>query len=548
MKLRRTFAVGLAAAFLVGACGATTATPTAAPASSGEATPATSAAAGPSGFSLVVPEQSGPKSLNPDWQDDVGGYNSSGNIYSSLVILDWGIIKGTNAYGDLAESWTTSPDAKVFTFKLRPNVKWHDGTPFTSADVLYTYQTIVDQKYPLSAYLKGASFSAPDDQTFVITLETSNASFIPLLAQAGNWYGKILPKHIYDGTDWSTNPANAKPVGTGPYKFVDWKQDDQVTLEANPDYFKGRPVADQLIFKVVSDNQVAIEAFNANEYPYLPSQFVTSYEEISRRMQDTAGDVRVIETPSIYGRDLWFNLAVKPLDDPKVREAIAYAINRDQISELGFRGLWTPAYTAGSPYVPAYLNEEATFPKFDLAKAEQLLDEAGYKRGADGTRFKLRFTNPTQADSKIIAEILVPQLEAAGIDIDWQTFDQPTWTENVSKGDYDLTIYFVRYGPDPDAYSEHFHTGGPRNFTGYSNAEVDKLLDDARATADEQVRQTNYDAVQQHLVDDMPYINLFGQVRFSMANKTVQCLNIEPCGFDESMGWFGYRTAAPGTP
>lgn len=541
----RMAAVALAAVLLLAACGQSSPTGSTPAGASASANP--SGQSGPSGVSMVVPEQSGPKSLNPNWQDDVGGYNASGNIYSTLVILDWGIVDGTNAYGDLAESWTASPDATEYTFTLRDGVTWHDGEPLSSADVLYTYQTIVDNEYPLSRYLKGASFAAPDPLTFVITLDEPNASFIPLLAQAGNWYGKILPKHIYDGTDWETNPANAEPIGTGPFRFVSWERDQQVTLEANDEYFGGRPIIDQLVFRVVSDNQVAIEAFNAGEVPYLPSQYVTSFEEIVQRMNDDSGDVRVIETPSIYGRDLWFNLSVEPLNDPLVREAIAHAIDREEISELAFRGLWKPAYTAGSPYVPAYLNEEATFPEFDQARAEELLDQAGYPRQADGTRFSMRFTNPTQADSKLIAEILVQQLEAVGIDVDWQEFDQATWTENVSKGDFDTTIYFVRYGPDPDAYSEHFQTGGPRNFTGYSDAEVDRLLDEARATSDESVRQANYDAVQEALVSDMPYINLFGQVRFSMASEAWTCLNIDPCGFDSSMGWFGYRTVQPPT-
>jgi peptide/nickel transport system substrate-binding protein len=269
--------------------------------------------------------------------------------------------------------------------------------------VLYTYQTIVDQKYPLSAYLKGATFSAPDANTFVITLDKPNASFLPQLAQAANWYGKILPKHIYDGTDWKTNPANSQPIGTGPFKLESWEKDQQVTLVANDDYFLGRPKLDKLVFKVELDAQVAVEAFNAGTYPYLPSQFVTSFEDVKQR-RDAGGNARVIETPSIYGRDLWFNLESKPLNDLRVRQAIAYGINREEISQQAFRGLWPPVYTAGSPYVPKYLNTNATFPRFDLARAGELLDQAGYPKGADGKRFKLRFTNPTQADTKLIAK------------------------------------------------------------------------------------------------------------------------------------------------
>lgn len=530
-RSRTTIAVLAASALLVAACG-----------SDGEP-------AGESGDSgeeqvLVVPVQAGPQSLNPNWQDDVGSYFMSGNVFSTLVILDWGIAMGTTAYGDLAESWETSEDATTYTFTLRDGVTWHDGEPFSSADVLYTYQTVVDNGYPGVELLGDATLSAPDELTFVVAFEEPNVSFIPLLAQLSNWYLKILPEHVYEGDDWSTSEANADPIGTGPFIY-DSSNAEQVTLTANPDHYLGEPEVDRLVLRVVPDASVANEAFNAGEYPYLPSQYVTSYEDMRQRL-DTESDKRVIETPSTYGRDLIFNQTVEPFDDLEVRRAIAYAIDREQISELAFRGLWEPAYTAGSPYVPEYLNEDTTFPEYDPAEAERILDEAGYPRDADGTRFAMSFTNATQEDSRLIAEVLVEQLKAIGIDVQWATYDQPTWTEKVSAGgDWVTSTYFTRYGPDPEAYCEHFQTGGGRNFGGYSNPQVDQACDDARATTDEDVRHAAYDLIQEQVVADVPYINLFGQLRFSLADDAWQCLPVDECGYDTSLGWFGFRSVTP---
>ncbi|NED96502.1 hypothetical protein G1H11_14425 [Phytoactinopolyspora alkaliphila] len=493
---------------------------------------------------LVVPVQSAPQSLNPNWQDDVGSYYVSGNIFSTLVILDWGVAEGTTAYGDLAESWEASEDGTTYTFTLRDGVTWHDGEAFSSADVLYTYQTVMDNDYPGAEVFAGATLSAPDESTFVVSFPEPNVSFIPLLAQVSNWYLKVLPQHIYDGEDWATSAANENPVGTGPFVF-DSSGAQQATLTANPDHYLGEPEVDRLVLRVVPDASVANEAFNAGEYPYLPSQYVTSYEDIRRRL-DTESGTRVIETPSTYGRDVIFNMTVEPFDDVDVRRAIAYAIDRAQISELAFRNLWEPAYTAGSPYVPTYLNEDATFPEYDPGEAERLLDEAGYPRGDNGTRFTMRFTNATQEDSRLIAEVLVEQLKAVGIDVQWETYDQATWSERVKAGgDWVTSTYFTRYGPDPEAYCEHFQTDANRNFGGYSNRQVDQACDDARQTTDETIRTAAYDLIQEQVVTDLPYINLFGQLRFSLADDAWQCLPVDECGFDQSLGWFGFRSVIP---
>ncbi|MEA2661808.1 MAG: peptide/nickel transport system substrate-binding protein [Chloroflexota bacterium] len=490
-------------------------------------------------LSLAVPHLGEPKSLNPNWQADPGTYYPSNQIYSHLVILDWGVTQGTAAYGDLAKDWVISPDGKTYTFNLRTGVTWHDGKPFTSADVVYTFKTIQDKKYPLADYLAGAVVSAPDDKTVVIQLPQPNTAFVPLLAQASNWYGAILPKHIYENTDWATNPANQNPVGTGPFRFVSWDRGSQLTVKANPSYFQAPPQLSTLVFQFVSDPQVVMAGFKSGLYDFVTSDFLPNFAEI-KQLKDAGGDSIVVETDQIYDTCLYLNLRNPILADLKVRQALALGIDREALSQQAFSGLFPPNYNAGITSMGAYLNKSAQFPRRDLAKAKALLDQAGYPVKADGTRFKLRLNSYPLPRTKNAAEILVQQLKAMEIDATWTQYDAATWLTKAKAGEYDLNTYFVRYGPDPAAYAEHFGTNAPRNFTGYSNKEVDQWLTDASAITDPAKRKALYDKVQQRIVDDIPYLELVEIKTFSLLRKGWTGFSYTRDGFDKSMSWFGY--------
>lgn len=489
--------------------------------------------------SITVPVKSEPKSLNPNWQNDAGGYYPSGNIYSHLVILDWGTVAGTQAYPDLAETWDTSEDGKTFTFHLRQGVKWHDGEPLTSADVVYTYQTIIDKKYPLAQYLAGAQLSAPDASTVVIAFDKPNVAFVPLLAQTSNWYGAILPKHIYEGTDWSKNPANNKPIGSGPFKFSSWQRGSSIVLEANPDYFLGAAKIKKLTFSVVTDAQVAMTGFQSGQYPYLTNDFVSNFPQL-KQMTTAGGDPVVVQTPSLYDRSLYLNQRNPILANAKVRQALAYGIDREGINETAFAGLWEPTYNAGISSFTEFLNPDATFPKFDQARAKQLLDEAGYPVGGNGSRFSLRLTNYPVTDSNLIAQVLVEQFKALDIEIKYEQYELSTWLNKVSTGDFDLSTYFVRYGPDPAAYGEHFRTDSARNFMNYHNADVDTWIDQALLTTDRAERKRLYGQVQSQLVADVPYIPLFTENKFSLVHEGWQGFPTQSDAYNKAMGWFGY--------
>lgn len=500
---------------------------------------------------LLLADIDTPASMTPNMVDHYGNHHTHSNIYSTLVAMDWGVTQGTPAYPDLAESWEVSKDGLTYTFHLRQGVKWHDGQPFTSADVKYTYDSIIRNKYPLynSTLRNAASIEAPDDFTIVITMNSPNLSFVPTLANNSIWFGKIVPSHLYVGTaweqDWSLRPVDEKPVGTGPFKFVEWEKGVSVVLEANDDYFLGRAKIDTLIFQRIAEKNVATAMFHSGATPYLVSQHVPGYGEIAAMVADPEKRDTVVRTPSIFNRNIYINQKNEILKDLTVRRAIAHAIDRDQISQLAFLRLWDPVTTAGVKSLGDFFNPDAVYPAFDRAEAEKLLDEAGYPRKDGGARFSLRLSHPPIADTGLISEVLVQQLQAVGIEVQWQQPDWATWQESIEKGNYDLTIYYTRFGPDPNSFWEHFATAGQVNFTGYSNAEVDGLLDRGKAETDVAERVAIYRKVQEHLASDIAEIALFQQTRFSLVNPAWSGFPVQESGFNKSMTWFGMYAVVP---
>ena len=494
---------------------------------------------------VVVPQLDEPRTLSPNFSSDTGGYAPSSNIYSHLVTMDWGVVKGTPAYGDLAESWETSEDGKTVTFKLYKNVKWHDGKPLTSADVKFTFDTMVKKKYPYAAFLANvAEIATPDDYTVVAKLKTPDMSFVPMMAQAAGWTGKIYPKHIWESQDgFDKGPNLNNPIGSGPFKFVRWEKGGPVELAANPDYFRGKPAIDRLIFRRISDANVARAEFDSGQLYYLPYDYAPPLAEVPALQKDKT--IEVVFTPSHYSRDIQLNLRKPPLNNLKVREAIASAIDRDNISKLGFNGYWKPAVHANVDTQVQWINRDVRFPAYDKAKAEKLLDEAGFPKGADGWRFAVGITGPSYSDCKNINEVLVQQLRQVGINARLEPFDQATWFRRMQEGNFDISCYFTRYGPDPDAYREHFGTGGQRNFMGYSNPEFDTLGAEAVQLTDPAERQKRYAKMQAMLVRDIPYINLFNEQKTSLTKAGWTGWSAQESGYDKSVTWFGYYAVKP---
>ncbi len=494
---------------------------------------------------LVVPQLGEPKTLSPNFASDSLGFAPTSNVYSHLVAIDWGVNKGTGAYGDLAESWTTSDDGRTVTFKLHKAAKWHDGKPVTGHDVKFTFDTIIRKKYPAFVVLKNVKeITVPDDHTVVLNLIDPEVGFVPMLAQVSTWTGKIYPKHLWEGQDgFDAGPLVNAPVGSGPFKFSRWEKGGLVELEANKDYFRGPPKVDRLVFRQITDVNVARAEFDSGRLQFLNYEYAPPLAEVPALQRDPK--VKVVFTPSHFSRDIQINLKKAPLDNVKVRQAIAHAIDRDAMNKLAFNGLWKPAINASVESQGELINRDAKFPAFDRARAEKLLDEAGLPRGAGGWRFDVAVTNPNFPDCKAMMEVLVQQLRQVGINAKLEQFDQATWFRRQAEKQFDISCYFTRYGPDPDAFREHFMTGGGRNNMSYSNPELDALAQKAATLNNKEERRKIYHRIQEIIVTDLPYINLFNEQKTTVIRAGWSGFNTEPEAFDKAITWFGYYTVTP---
>jgi peptide/nickel transport system substrate-binding protein len=452
------------------------------------------------GGTLVVSLAGDPGTLNPDLNTySTHAVEIARNIFDTLVAYNskWQTIP------DLARTWKVSPDAKTVTFHLAKNVKWSDGTPFTSADVKWTYGAIKTQKGWAIDYLSNVrSIQTPDKYTVVLKLSHPDASLVSTLADQGL---SILPAHLYKGTDWNKNPANLKPVGTGPYIFDSYTPDAQVVLKANPKYFQGGPYLDKLVFQVTPDQATALAALQSGQV-----QFTTNFAPpgtVPSLQKNKNVRVDFYTYPVIAYQA--YNLNRKPLNNPLVRKALAYAVDRNAINRIAQNGLTT---TANHLYLEGAwaTSKGVVLPKYNPTLANRLLDQAGFKRDKDGNRFSLEYLIYTGYGVEPVADVVKEQLKKVGIKLN---IDALEWGSYVTKGtdrkDFDVMFGMGFTGPDPSLIGPFVKSGGFSNVSGYSNATVNHLLQKAVATPNEATRARYYRQIQQILLRDMPRLPLF---------------------------------------
>lgn len=486
---------------------------------------------------FVTVQANEPRGLVPTVVNDGPAHAIGNNFFSRLVAFDLG---GT-VYGDLADSWEVSDDFTTYTFHLNKDVTFHDGQPLTSADVKFTYDLVrQDPKFPGNPYLRTVTqIDTPDDHTVVMTLEKSDVAWLPMLALAGNWALAVLPKHLYEGTDVFTNPHNREPVGSGPFRFQEWQAGSYVSAVAYDEYFRGRPRADEVVVMIMPDPNVVLQAFTAGELDQLPYEYTPPYNELPR-WEQTEG-VSLNAPPFLYDRNISFNVTKPPFDDQRVRDAIALIVDREAINDVTLNGYWYPQYTAGIDAVPEYLNRDATFPlEPDIEKAMALLDEAGYPAGADGVRFSFDFFSTPYISDKLIAEALREQFRQVGIQANMSDMDWATWISRMQEGDWQASIDYVRYAPDPFNYNDLFATDGGRNYKGYSNPELDAILEAAVGETDSAKRHELYNQVQEILVHDKPYIVLFNAVNVDMTRNGWKGTPYDPDSYNKAVTWMGW--------
>ncbi len=469
---------------------------------------------------IVAAISSDPGHLNPAITTGGGVHTAAGLLYNGLVTLDGNL----QPVPELAERWAVEDGGARYRFHLRPDVRWHDGVPFTSADVKFTFEQILLRYHARTrASLEGAlaGIDAPDDWTVVFRF---HEPYAPLLQQLDVVEAPILPRHVYEGSDPLTHPANRAPVGTGPYRFVSYAPDVEIRYEANPDYFRGKPAVDHVILRVIPSPGMQVVALEAGEVDWL---FEVPGPERARLLADPG--LRSLETTVNPGGSncimtVAFNLERPVLRDARVRRAIAHSIDRAQFVE---RVLFGEGRAATAPISSAITFAHATglsMPEPDLGQADALLSATGWRPGRDGirvargvsgiddgTRFSLEFAYfPT---FEPYAALLRAQLRRAGIDLVLRPFEPAVFVDVAFRARaFDVAIVSYCNGTDPEIGVRRMYVSsniGPipfSNAAAYRNATVDSLFDAAGSTLDPAVRRQLYRRIQEIVVDELPYV------------------------------------------
>jgi len=475
---------------------------------------AASAAEPQRGGTLTVLSISDITSLNPAVASGVPTMVPGAQLFAGLVEYR----KGWQPQPYLAESWDVSKDGLTYTFHLVKDALFHDGKPVTSEDVAFSIEA-VKANHPFGGTMFGnvVGIDTPDPHTAVVRLSKPTAS---LLLSMSPHFTPILPKHIYGtGGALRTHPRNNSPVGSGPFKFVEYKPGEYVAVERFDKFFrKGRPYLDRIVFTILKDRGAQAVALSRGDIQYAPFPPL-GVSDIMRLKKDPKLVVTDKGSDGIgWINWLEFNLRKPPFNDVRVRQAISYAIDRKFIREKLQQGLSKPAtgpIASSSPYFDKSLNPY----NLDLAKANKLLDEAGYKRKADGMRFSARLDwIPIFPDYyQTVAEYLRPQLKKIGIDIQLRPSpDFSTWAQRVPNWDFDINIGSSYNYADPvigvhrTYVSSNIRKGVPySNVAGYSNPKVDEILAAASGETDQAKRTQLYHEFQKIINQEVPVAILY---------------------------------------
>ena len=459
------------------------------------------------GGTLVIASTQIPRHFNGAVQSGLATAMPSTQIFASPLRYD----DNWNPQPYLAKSWEVSPDGLSVTLKLIDNALFHDGKPVTSEDVAFSIMTI-KANHPFQSMLAAVDkVDTPDPLTAIIRLKHPHPALLLAMSPA---LMPIIPKHVYgDGQDVKAHPANLKPIGSGPYRLTEYKQGEFYTLEKFDKFFiPGRPKLDKIVVKLVSDSNAAVVSLERGDINLLP--FVSNTRDIDR-IEKMANVTITDKGFAGVGPINWlaFNTRKKPLDDVRVRQAIAYAANREFIVSKLMNGkpkMATSPIAPGSPL----LAPDIEMYKLDLAKSQKLLDEAGYPKAADGSRMNLTidFIPGDEEQQRNVAEYLRSQLKRVGINLEVRAApDFPTWAQRIANYDFDLTMDNVFNWGDPViGVNRTYLSSNIRkgiiwsNTQQYSNPKVDELLAAGAEEKSPEKRKAIYAEFQKQVVNDVP--------------------------------------------
>lgn len=498
-------------------------------------------------------------------------YHSKYLLFDSIVRLDENLIPQPL----LAKDWDISEDETTITFYLRDDVTWHDGEPFTARDVYFTYQIIanplsfsaktgyLDALVGFREFLAGVSeldkkleagdltdsqwvqqvkehhedwkqlnaIEVLDDYTIRFNLAYPQGSFMTISTEVG-----IVPEHILKDVDpaekdYSETAYASHPIATGPFKFVSWERGDHWILEANEDYFDGRPYLDRVIFRIIPDDTTRVAELARGN---IHKAYTVPLAELD--YLETTPGVKVLSGPSLGWNMINFQLERHFFDDLKVRQAIAHAFNK----EATVMGLYEERYpVAHGPFNPAFEwahNPDVTIYEYNPDRAVELLKEAGFEKRADGWYKEgksLDFTLRVGTDSTAVevTELFQADMNRIGINVTIEPLETAAWLDAIFSANFDMMHFGWTGLADPDGYiyTVHHSSGiGGRNVMKYRNNQVDELFDLARRTTDLDLRGEYYFEIQEILAYELPLIFLSYYVNYHAVSENIMGLVPNP--------------------
>jgi peptide/nickel transport system substrate-binding protein len=479
--------------------------------------PLLSCSQAPDPNTLVMIIESSPANLDPRVGVDGQSERIDQLLFDALLTRD----EHFNVQPGLAEHWD-NPDPLTYIFHLHRGVTFHDGRPLTSRDVKWTFDSLLEGKIRST---KSASYSSVDhidtldEFTVAFHLKEPNATLLWNLSEGASG---IVP---YGSLDEITR----RPMGSGPFRFLSAEQDKEIVVERNDNYWGTRARLARVRFIVVPDATTrALElrkgsadvAINA-----LTSDTIVALER--------EPNLQIERAPGTVLSYLAFNLRDPTLQDVRVRQAIAYAIDRAPLLQYIWRGFAQPALSVLPPQSWAYDSNVTAYPH-DPEKAREMLDAAGY-RPRNGVRFHLTMKTSTEESTRLLAAVLQQQLRDVGIGLDIRTFEFATFFADVTSGAFQLySLRWIGGNEDPDIFELCFHSnrfppkGANRGF--YSNPRIDSLIDEARREPDQNVRKPLYAEVQEILAQQEPYINLWYFDNVLVHTRRVRNVTLNPSG------------------
>jgi peptide/nickel transport system substrate-binding protein len=464
------------------------------------------------GGTLRAGMQTDPVGLDPHTTTATATRNMMENVYDTLVTFD----PSLHILPSLAASWTVSTDGLTWTFHLRPNVKFHNGRVMTADDVVYSLNRIRD---PKTKSPRASDFAPVDTVTAAGPLTVAirlKQPFSPLLAKLGLSTNVIVPHEIVE----RDGDLNKEPVGTGPFRFVGYTPQQRMILVRSGDFWgadaTGRrlPYIDRIEFVFYPDavaRSTALRTGNVDWIEYVPSSDVQGLR--------ADPNVEVIGGLSANFRGLYINNTVAPFNNVKVRQAMAWAINRKEIVDTALFGVGGVVAT-GTAIPPGnyYTLTKNVYDKVDIDRAKRLLAEAGFPNGLDADLY----VTSTYDFLRTPAELIQAQLAKIGVRTKIVAADWSVYLPTVFQKHFTLTILGTSGQTDPDDFLyNNFHTGAGSNFEGYSDAQFDKLVEQGRLVAVESKRRALYEQAQLRLQDTVPMVFLFYSTQYEAVRRNV---------------------------